>query len=895
MTDMADYKYKFSIVTAVYNVEAYVAETIDSIIAQDIGFENVQLILVDDGTPDNSGAICDEYASKYPDNIVVIHKENGGVSSARNTGLEKVQGKYVNFIDSDDLFPANTLSTVWDFFENHYDETDLVSIPLIFFDGYRGVHPLNYKFKGPARVVDLREEWSYVQLSLSSSFVKKEYFDKLRFDTRLSFAEDAQLVQKILLEKQTIGIVPQAKYMYRRRTVGAPSAIQNSTLNPKWYLPNMRYFQKEILNYALEKCGEVPRFIQYTLMYDLQWRIKRPDIPADILTEDEKNEYEESIRYILQYIDDDIIMAQKRIFREHKIFALKLKYGKEPEAIKSENTIIYSFSEDAQFNISKCRVHIEFLDIKNDVLNLEGFVSIYDVPFKSASINILLNGKPYECKQVARNNSIFALEREVLKRMGFYCEIPLKKNEKYEIKVIINIDNQNIVLSRMSFDPFSPINKKFRFSYCTREKWTVFTNKAKNSIYIHRATLKRRVAKEVKFLAELFIKNVSGSRNSVFLRLLYFFCLLFKKKPLWLISDRQTRAGDNGEAFFTYVCKNHPEINCRFVISKNCPDYERMKKIGKVVEPFSFEHHLSVLLSDYILSSQGEKEVYDPFKCHFIFDDIVVKKPFVFLQHGVTKDDISSWLARYKKNIYGFVVVGQREYNSILEYDYSYTEKEVWLTGFPRFDRLCDNSQNIISILPTWRKYLTTGRNIQNDYWNLVYNFNESEFFTFYNSLINDERIINTAKKYGYKIKFLLHPNLIMGADCFSTNDVTEIITENVNYNKIFAESNLILTDYSSAVFDFAYMRKPVLYTHFDKEDFFAGAHSYQQGYFDYERDGFGEVEYDLESTVNRIIEYMENGCQLKDTYRDRIDDFFAYNDRNNCQRLYERIINDKK
>ena len=65
----------------------------------------------------------------------------------------------------------------------------------------------------------------------------------------------------------------------------------------------------------------------------------------------------------------------------------------------------------------------------------------------------------------------------------------------------------------------------------------------------------------------------------------------------------------------------------------------------------------------------------------------------------------------------------------------------------------------------------------------------------------------------------------------------------------------------------------------------------YTKGYFDYERDGFGEVEYDLESTVDRIIEYMENGCQLKDKYRERIDKFFAFNDQNNCQRVYEKII----
>ncbi|MDD7365694.1 MAG: CDP-glycerol glycerophosphotransferase family protein, partial [Clostridiales bacterium] len=64
----------------------------------------------------------------------------------------------------------------------------------------------------------------------------------------------------------------------------------------------------------------------------------------------------------------------------------------------------------------------------------------------------------------------------------------------------------------------------------------------------------------------------------------------------------------------------------------------------------------------------------------------------------------------------------------------------------------------------------------------------------------------------------------------------------------------------------------------------------YVDGYFDDERDGFGEVEHDLESTVDRIIEYMRNGCALKPLYRERIDNFFAFNDQNNCQRVYEKI-----
>ena len=105
----------------------------------------------------------------------------------------------------------------------------------------------------------------------------------------------------------------------------------------------------------------------------------------------------------------------------------------------------------------------------------------------------------------------------------------------------------------------------------------------------------------------------------------------------------------------------------------------------------------------------------------------------------------------------------------------------------------------------------------------------------------------------------------------------------------------MVITDYSSAVFDAVYLYKPVIYTQFDKDSFFSGEHLFQKGYFDYERDGFGEVEYTYEATVNRIIEYMKTGCQMKPVYRERADRFFVYRDRNNCQRVYDKIVEERK
>lgn len=93
-----------SVIVPVYKVEKYINKCVDSIINQT--YTNLEIILVDDGSPDNCGNICDEYAKK-DNRIKVVHKENAGVSSARNIGLEKSSGKYITFIDADDYVEKN--------------------------------------------------------------------------------------------------------------------------------------------------------------------------------------------------------------------------------------------------------------------------------------------------------------------------------------------------------------------------------------------------------------------------------------------------------------------------------------------------------------------------------------------------------------------------------------------------------------------------------------------------------------------------------------------------------------------------------------------------------------------------------------------------------------------
>lgn len=99
---------KLSVIVPIYKVEQYLSKCVDSLLDQDLSPEEYEIILVDDGSPDQCGEICDNYAGHFA-NIKVVHRKNGGLSAARNSGIEVAKGKYVQFVDSDDYLEPNVL------------------------------------------------------------------------------------------------------------------------------------------------------------------------------------------------------------------------------------------------------------------------------------------------------------------------------------------------------------------------------------------------------------------------------------------------------------------------------------------------------------------------------------------------------------------------------------------------------------------------------------------------------------------------------------------------------------------------------------------------------------------------------------------------------------------
>ena len=429
-----EYKYRFSVVIPVYHVADYLAETLDSVISQDIGFtEHIQVILVNDGSPDDSESICLSYQKRYPHNIVYVKQENAGVSAARNPGVKYVEGKYVNFLDAEDKWAKNSFRAVFEFFEKHYEKIDLVSCRQKFFETRDEYHWLAFKYENGSRIIDILDKYNYIQMHVTASFVKAEVLARHSFDENLKFSEDAKFVNSVILDKLKYGVVSDALHFYRKR-VNASSAVQNKGVSKEWYLDTPRHYYLELIQESLEKYGTVLLYVQYLILYDFQWRLR--DDPSRVLTEEEQEWYEQCLKEMLDHMDDDIICHLDKMYVEYKIFALSLKYGRDIRrelkyrkgSLYFHHIKIYSFQAKSLFSV-------DVLEVKEGMLHLSGRIWC---PFAEETDFYFQNERgeqfPIRSKPAGFRKAV-VFGREIMRVRGYEVRLPLAGVREYQAYV----------------------------------------------------------------------------------------------------------------------------------------------------------------------------------------------------------------------------------------------------------------------------------------------------------------------------------------------------------------------------------------------------------------------------------------------------------------------------
>lgn len=683
-------------------------------------------------------------------------------------------------------------------------------------------------------------------------------------------------------------------------------------VSKRWYLNTIEYWQNMMEEFLREE-GGIPEEYQKMVARQIhEMVVANLDNQNKHLFEDgEEEEILWKLGEILSYIDDEVILNPSLLPIKRKDgpcyrwVYLILKYRnqdlqfdfweeEEPkeeeskeEETESEKRLVFGYHGIPTALLEKQTADVQFMDVVDGKLVIEGRLSPI-LRMNGSEFGIMIDSEFYPAVYTERYAHTKTFGVAIFKRFAFTIEIPLTgkaqnlqfitRGEWGESEVTIQFDSH-----------FSRVSKRFQHAYWHMTKKLV--------LYPDRTSLLIR-RKHMLWLRELLLwgdmlkTKEKGIIKYIPVRMFLHSRKIWKRRPIWFFLDKIYKAGDSSEYIYRYAMGKKDGIRKYYLIDKNCPDYERLKKDGyNPVIRWSLKHRLVFLSADMIVISNSTV---------YAFNDMSIKTTAyirdlmnfhtVCVQHGMSVQKIAVAQNRLRDNIRLYFCASPYEIENLSKPIYGYENTNALkLTGVPRYDGLINRDKKQILISPTWRMQaavkVTKNEGVARDY--NPY-FKETSYYKVFNSLINDERLISAAKKYGYRIAYVLHPIVSPQVEDFDTNEYVDIIPAigDMSYEKVFCESSLMVTDFSGIQFDFAYMRKPLVYLH--HKDI---PQHYEEGTFHYDTMAFGEICHDNDELIELLCEYMANGCKMKPEYVRRADDFFAFDDHNNCQRIYDVML----
>jgi glycosyltransferase involved in cell wall biosynthesis len=845
---------RFSIVTAVYNVEAYLPEFIASVEAQRVDPGELEIVAVDDGSTDGSPDILRAWGGNSRHHVTVFTKPNGGQGSARNLGLEHATGEWVTFTDADDMLDRDFFRVAGRFADAHPRVDCLAPKPILVQEPARTIedrHPRRWQYDQGNRVADLDDEPNvFLGVSAGSLFRRDRIAAAgLRFDDRIrpNFEDGAFAVRYLLgLDAPRVGLLRDARYLYRKRADGT-STSSRSLRDPGRYTNALEFGYLGVTEAARERLGRVPNWLQQLLIYELSW----------YLAEDEKVSSEASIapevlpRFhalltrVLRQIDPESVRAH-RVTKLQSAWVDLLAHGGRDEpwhgayAVRSRDwvgdglqRIQYRFVgpvPDEAFVVDGAGVQPAYAKTRAhryygaDLL----FERVLWLPF-GERVEVLVDGAAVPVVAAWPKHPTRTARRSLWPRILAYRTDPVRRAAGLGRRLAGKVWRRALRRSLDIAARFGPWRRRFRGA--------------------------------------------------------------------WLIMDRIHDAGDNGERLFEHLRQHRPEINAWFVIERGSQDWNRLRERGerRLLAHGSLTWRVAMLNCAWLLSSHADLAICRPPQ---LARSGSVPWRFGFLQHGVIKDDLSRWLNQREMDL--FVVSTGPELASVADdgTPYRFSHKETRNTGLPRFDRLLavgratpEADRNLVIVAPTWRQWLTVPLASGSQRRALDAAFWESDYIRSWTALLGSSKIADAVARRGWRLGFMPHPNLqvILGPLDLPAH-VEPLSFAGVDVQEVYARCALLVTDYSSVAFNTAYIDRPVVYFQFDRDAMLGGSHVGRKGYFDYARDGFGPVADDLDTAELAIVAAIERGPRPTAEYQRRIETAFPVRDGQACARVLAAV-----
>lgn len=887
-----EYKYIMTVVIPCKNGEKHISRCLDSIINQSLDNSKIETIVIDDASEDGTAQILAKYQTKF-DNIKVIHNEKSvNVSKARNMGINNATGKYIMFLDADDELSSNTVASISGFFDQHYEEIDLVTykIKIKRNDGRKTVPHYRFQFLTHDGVYDLTLfQNAFINQTTINVCIKNKGDKTPLFDPQLVMHEDQFFIIESLLEKCKIGYCSKGKYIYYRHE---SSAVSTRMFAYYIFEPTMKKWEQLFLHYKGKK---VPYFLQAYFFNDIYWKMKADRLIPYHYDEDEMSASMERLRSLLNYIDDEIIIKYPPINGYHipyfilqkSNFDIQKKFGPNMLTILNHDKVI--LQEDI------IKVVITNLKIKNGVITMQGAIrsgamSFFDKPRLFA---VLTSKKKGEIrKEIELRDSGYNYYLAKQKTNCFWLfDIEIKAIEEgiKQFYFLVSIDD-------ILFDTKCKFKKETLFSDIPK-RYVYFEDGMKYS-YKDGLFLIKKIKVSDPETEDIIIKtgrwkqepDLQKERKKIIRHLKKY------KNEIWLYSDCKGVERDNGYYQFEHDFSIKDGIERYYVIAddfkKSVNKYpSEMKKY--LVEFGSDKHKVLYLTASKIIAAYIEKNNYIPFSEEEYpkYVDLGNVKEIIYLQHGILHAHMPWKYSIDRLGIDREVISSEYERINLIK-NYGFLERNLIPSGMPRYDFIDSESKptNRIIFAPSWRSYLI--KQMDNGDWVAIDDvFKKSEYYSGINKLINSDTLIRILEDNDLYLDVKMHPIFERYQGLFTTSSERIQFVHGKVDEKMYC---IYITDFSSFTFDFAYLKRPIVYFLPDKDKFLSGMNLYRELDLPLE-EGFGPVadnELDICSAIETIV---NRGFVPEEQYLKKMEPFFLYKDNKQRDRLYQSLIGDQK
>lgn len=872
---MEKFKYTASIIVPVYNAEKYLEKCLDSLVLQTMNHEQMEVLLINDGSKDESLRICQEYAQIYPF-FKVIDKENEGVSATRNLGIQMAQGKYILYLDSDDTLSKSTISSITEFFDKHYEEIDEVTYPIIRYQNGKKL-PLHfrYKYMPETKVYDL-DEVPFILQSNMNICVKNLKGKNLLFDSNPDFKihEDQAYNCDILENKLKIGFVKEAEYQYNRDN--EESAISNFSHAIYTFETSTSYFERLFQRF---KMNEVPKYYQALFFHDIAWKFSSHCLWPYHYDVIELKKAKQRIYKLLESVDVNIIMQYPALDNYQKLYWLRQKKNSQITALIEKNHMGMVCKNSLVYARKDIEVILKRILIQQKFIKIVGF---YKSPFFSmvddCEFYILRNGKKENIKVNIASSSYYKSKELTDKFWGF--EHTIVVNEREEIEFKVQLDGIELDTSFYNTDTVA-FHRKETERYAVNNILAIQENN--NKLVFQKIS----DFKEIQTRNEV-IQNIKNDKTEFMIRKSY---EELPQEKIWLYYDNYTVDYDNGYYQFIHDFEKKDGIKKYYVFDGKQGEKifeERHKKY--IVKFGSLQHKLLYLKADKIITAFIENSTLNPFigKEKNAYNDLI-NSEIIYLQHGILHAHMPWYYTPIGVQIDKIVISSQFERENLVS-NYNFLEENVLPFGMPRYEKMNRNQKgkNKIIFAPSWRSYLI-GKEMENggrreaSANKLIESNYYKNIIKFVNSVILEEYL----EKHDIILELKLHPNFYLLYE-----NIIEITNPNVRIceNKVdLAEYNLFITDFSSYVFDYAYLKRPILYYVPDYLEFKSGMNHYRELDLPFEK-AFGPLTTTPEKAVEELIKICDKEFQVENKYLSRMEKFYLPI-KDSCEKIYYYLL----